>query len=65
MVGFKFGQGRSGFHLIALIATVALVFGSAGIAFASISTDQADYSPGSTVTISGNGDGFAVGYTPG
>jgi len=54
---------RSG---IAMIATIAVVLATAGIAFAAVSTDQADYSPGSVVTISGdnsNGAGYLAGET--
>ena len=40
-------------HSVALIATLALFVGAGGIAAAAVFTDQADYSPGSTVTISG------------
>jgi len=49
---------------IAALAVVALIVGLAGAAFASVSTNQADYSPGSTVTISGDNSNGA-GYLPG
>jgi hypothetical protein len=49
---------------IAALAVVALIVGLAGAAFASVSTNQADYSPGSTVTISGDNSNGA-GYRPG
>jgi hypothetical protein len=49
---------------LALLVAMALVFATGGAAFAAVGTDQADYVPGSTVTISGdNSDG--AGYVPG
>src|SRR3972149_4140278 len=53
------------FSLTAVLVLMLLV-GITGVAFAAVWTDQADYSPGSVVTISGDnsdGAGYAAGET--
>ncbi len=50
----------------AVAMSVAMLFGTVSNVFATVSTDQPDYSPGSVVTISGdnsNGAGYLAGET--
>ena len=56
-------QLRRRMSVVAAVATMMLVVGS-GQAFGAVGTDQADYAPGSVVTISGDNSNDA-GYLPG
>lgn len=62
------GSRKSRLRLLAMAAAVAIgvVAALAGAAFAQVSTDQQDYSPGSLVTVSGSNDGNGdPGYVQG